>query len=385
MKLTFERAELEKAVDFSMCAVSDRNAIPVVEGIRLRSEKNGKCSLTTYDLEKGFYTEIDCRTEEPGNYVINAAKFLRIIKSMPDLYITVEVNENCAVTVSSGRSKFELHALDGETFPNIPTLSGERGFLIEGGLLKKMIAQTSFSIGYGNDIRPMLCGACFNITDDGIKIVTCDSNRLSVREKHQKIENRNSDSSDLNLKFIVPGKTVGQLTRLIDDDESVNIMLTRKHVIFRLENMTFFSRLIDSEYIDYERVIPKGRETVAVIERADLLSSLERASLVTEDKALGQAKSYVKATFEDEKIIIESKSVNGSVYDEQNIEKSGADLVIGFNCRYFIDALRAADTEKIEVILNGQLTSIIVKPVYKDDEKDNGEDYLYMISPVRMK
>ncbi len=183
----------------------------------------------------------------------------------------------------------------------------------------------------------------------------------------------------------MPGKTVGQLTRLIDDDENVNIMLTRKHVIFKLENMTFFSRLIDSEYIDYERVIPKGRETVAVMERADLLSSLERASLVTEDKALGQAKSYVKATIEDGKIKIESKSVNGSVYDEQNIEKSGADLVIGFNCRYFIDALRAADTDKIEIIFNGQLTSIIVKPVYKDDEKDKGEDYLYMISPVRMK
>lgn len=382
MRLTFDRTVLEEAIDRSMCAVAERNAIPVVEGIRLRTEKNGKCSITTYDLEKGFYTEIDCRIEEAGNYVINASKLCRIIKAMPDLYVTIEVNEKCAVTVTSGKSKFELHAMSGDAFPNIPALTGDRGFVIGCDVLKRIVAQTSFSIGYGVDTRPMLCGAYITIKDGKIKIAACDGNRLAVREKSCELENSNKDQSDLDLAFIVPGKTVGQLSRLMGDEEKIKIMLARKHVIFKLKTMTFFSRLIDSEYIDYERVIPKTRATVVKCDRAALISSLERASLVTEDRTLGQARSYVKASFEGDLLKLNSVSTNGSVYDEIQIEHEGEDVVVGFNCRYLLDALRAADTDRVELILNGQLTSIVILPVC---EEEKGEDFLYMVSPVRMK
>jgi DNA polymerase-3 subunit beta len=398
MKIIFERSILEKAVEASLCSVSEKNTIPVVEGIRFRTEKNKKCSITTYDLEKGFRTEIECQIIEPGNYVISASKLIRIIRMMPDLYITMEVSDKCSVTVSSGRSKFELHAMEGDAFPNLPELSGDRGFAVEGKLLKKMLSQVSFAISV-SDQRPMLCGAFFTISENKMRIVCCDGNRLAVRECSCPLENRNKDGSALDLAFIVPGKTVAQLFKLIDDEETVTILLARKHVIFRLNKKVFFSRLIDYNYVDYERVIPKTRGIVVKANRMELVSSLERASLITEDRALGQAKSYVKCSFEGELLKLESVSVSGSVYDDILIEHEGEDLVMGFNCRYLLDALRGADTEKVEIVLNAPLVSIIILPVVEEEKQEQKEEqeepskdpsqevghFLYMVSPVKMR
>ncbi len=384
MKITFTKSQLETVVNDSLCAVSDKNNIPIVEGIRFRTEKNGNCSLTTYDLEKGFRAEIPCEIERPGNFVINAQKLNRIIRFMPDMYITIDVDEKSVATITSGRAKFELHALEGEGFPSLPELNGERGFTVNSGLLKKIISQVSFAIAT-TDQRPMLCGAYFLIKNNDLKIIACDGNRLAIREKTDcPIINNNRDGSDLELAFIVPGKTLNQLVKLMDDEENIAIYLGRKHVIFKMSDKTFFSRLIDSDYIDYNRVIPKDRLISVVVDRLPLVSCLERASLVTEDKALGQAKSYVKCQFEDNLIKISSNSVTGSVYDEINIDKEGDDITIGFNCRLLLEALRAADGEKIKIYLNSPLMSIIIDPV-KGEEDSLEENFLYMVCPVKMK
>lgn len=401
MKITFTKSDLESVVSDSLCAVSDKNTIPVVEGIRFRTENNGMCSLTTYDLEKGFQSEIPCDIFAAGNYVINAQKLNRIIKFMPDRYITIEIDENCLVSVTSGRSKFELHALEGKNFPSLPELKGENGFTINSGTLKKIIAQTSFSIAV-TDQRPMFCGAYFEITNNTLKVVACDGNRLAIREKVCNITNNNTDGSDLELKFIVPGKTLAQLTRLMGDDEDVCIYLGRKHVIFKMSDKTFFSRLIEGDYIDYSKVIPAFHSISVKANRMSLISSLERASLVTEDKALGQTKSHVKCAFEGDILKISSRSITGSVYDEINIEKVGEDLTIGFNCRYLLETLRACEEETVEILMSSPLLSILIResgPEGAESEKtesgfstamkesapdEESERYLYMVCPVKM-
>lgn len=382
MKITFQKTLLESVVNDSMGSVHDKSTIPVVEGIRFKTESDGICSITTYDLEKGFKADISCDISEGGNYVINAQKLNRIIKYMPDQYITLSVDDNCNAVITSGRSKFELHAMQGETFPSLPELSGDKGFSISGEILKKMIAQVFFAIAT-TEQRPVLCGALFEIRDDQLKIVACDGNRLAVREKICSLENKNKDGSSLNMKFVVPGKTLSQLMRLISDDDMVGIYLGRKHVIFALEDRTFFSRLIDGEYIEYNRVIPPERPISVKLSRMDLVSSLERASLVTEDKALNQAKSFVRCHFEGSYLKISSVSVTGSVYDEVAIEKEGSDLIIGFNCRYLLEALKAIDNNKICIWLNDPLRSIIIGP--DESEKKEDEEYLYMVCPVKMK
>ncbi len=384
MKITFQKSILEAVVNDSMCSVSDKNAIPVIEGIRFKTEEDGRCSITTYDLDKGFQASVECDVSEGGNYVINAQKLNRIIKFMPDQYITISVNPNCKVVITSGLSKFELHAMEGESFPSLPDLSGDIGFTVSGDILKKMISQIFFAIAV-TDQRPILCGALFTITNESLKVVSCDGNRLAIREKICTLENTDNKSEPLNASFVVPGKTLNQLMRLISDDDLIQIHLGRKHVIFQMDGKLFFSRLIDGEYIAYQRIIPQSSPITVKVDRMGMISSLERASLVTEDKALGQAKSYVRCAFEDGKLKISSVSVTGSVYDEISIEKTGDNIVIGFNCRYLLDALKAADGKTVRITLDSPLKSIIIYPERDADEDPSDEEFLYMVSPVKMK
>ncbi|MBQ7354433.1 MAG: DNA polymerase III subunit beta, partial [Clostridia bacterium] len=253
-----------------------------------------------------------------------------------------------------------------------------------GDILKKMIGQIFFAIAV-TDQRPILCGAYFTITNESLKVVSCDGNRLAIREKICTLENTDNKSEPLNASFVVPGKTLNQLLRLISDDDLINIHLGRKHVIFQMDGKLFFSRLIDGEYIAYQRIIPKESPINVIVDRMGMISSLEHASLVTEDKALGQAKSYVRCAFENDTLKISSVSVTGSVYDEIGIEKTGDNIVIGFNCRYLLDALKAADGQKVRITLDGPLKSIIIYPVKEEDKEPSDEEFLYMVSPVKMK
>ena len=384
MKVTFEKSILESVINDAMCAVSEKNTIPAIEGIYFNAQ-DGKCIMTSFDTEKGFQSTVDCTTEREGRYVINASKLSKIVKLMPDSEVTINISDNKLATITGGRAKFELHALSGDDFPSIPMLTGERGFKIEASVLKKLISQVFFAVAV-TDQRPMLCGAYFEIMGDSIKVVSCDGNRLALRERKCDIENittENAEESGDKMSFIVPGKALAQIMKLITDkDDIVTIYLTRKHVIFSFDEKTFFSRLIDSQYIDYERVIPKTQRTVVKASRTAMISALERASLVTEDRALGQAKSCVKCEFVDDVIRVSSSSVTGSVYDEVAIDKEGDDLLIGFNCRFLIDAFRSADSDSVKITLNNPLMSIIIEP--DGETAEEGERYLYMVSPVKM-
>ncbi len=382
MKITFEKNILEGVINDAMCAVSEKNTIPAIEGILFNAEENGKCVMTSFDTEKGFQSTVECVTDRTGKYVINASKLSKIIRLMPDSDVTINVSENKLVTITGGRAKFELHALSGDDFPSIPMLTGENGFKIEANVLKKLISQVFFAVAV-SDQRPMLCGAYFEILDNKLRVVSCDGNRLALREKDCSIENiGNTGNLGENLSFIVPGKALSQIMKLITDkDDMITIYLTRKHVIFRFDDKVFFSRLIDSKYIDYDRVIPKTAKTVVKASRSAIISALERASLVTEDRTLGQAKSCVKCEFTGDCIRISSSSVTGSVYDEVAIDMQGDDLLIGFNCRYLIDAFRSADSDNVKITLNSPLMSIIIEP---DGDGAEGEKYVYMVSPVKM-
>lgn len=376
MKVTFERDLLAQAVATAMGTVSNKSTIASIEGILL-NVSNGKCVMSSFDLEKGIEITLDADVEKEGSYIINAQKLNQIVKAMPKGNITIEVDNRNITKIYSGKSEFELHALNGADFPKLPELSGEIGFGISQGVLKKMIQQITFAIAQ-NDARPALNGAFFKIEANKLTLVSCDGNRLALSEKVCDIDSRgqNIDSS-----FIIPGKTISELMKMLDDsDEKIMITLTRKHIMFSLENVLFFSRLIDSEYIDYQRFIPKSNKVVVKVKCSEFIESLERASLVTEDRSVGQTKSPVKLNFKDSFVNVSSVSISGKVSDEIEIEKEGDDIEIGFNCRYLLDALRSCDTDDIKILMSTPLMSMIIEPL---EEKEDGK-FIFLVLPVKM-
>lgn len=378
MKILFNRNELIAAITPAMGVVSSKNTLATIEGILITASGEDSCILSAFDLEKGMRTTVSARVIEPGSYIINANKLSQIIRAMPEGDITIEVNERNVTKISGGRSSFELHALNGEDFPNMPELNIDSGFRLKQGQLRNMITQTAFAVAV-NHTKPALNGSLFQIEKDRITVVSCDGNRLAVKKKRCDCETINTET--ISTKFILPGKSLTELTKLLSDgEEPVSIKVGRKHVIFFIDGIFFFTRVIEEEFVDYERYIPTSSKIFVEIQCDPFIRSLERASLVTEDRTMGQAKSTLVCHFEGNLLKIRSNSVTGSVYDEIPITKEGEDLEIGFSCRYLLDALRSCDTDNLRLALTSSLMSMIISPA----EEDADDTFLFLALPVRM-
>ena len=172
--------------------------------------------------------------------------------------------------------------------------------------------------------------------------------------------------------------------KLISGDEKaeVRIHMTRKHIIFYIGELIFFSRLVDGDYIDFDRIIIRQHKIRAVLDRDELLSALDRAALITEERVAGSVRSHVKLQLEGGLMKVLAASAAGSTYDEIEIEQDGGDLLIAFNNRFLIDSVRACECEKIRLHLSTPITSVNLEPAEGGDE--DCEDF-FMLLPVRMK
>lgn len=379
MKIRFSRPLLQDAVSSAMYSVSNKNTIAAVEGILITCEDE-KVVLTSYDLEKGMTVKVDAEIIEPGSCIINAQSLNSIIKLMPAGMVELEVNEYYRAKLSSGSSEFELNGIDPKEFPTLPDITNIVGFNIKQGDLKNMIIQTLFAVAQ-NDARATFNGAYFKINGNHITTVGCDSFRLAVREKVCELENTSGE--ELSMSFIVPGKTLNEIIKLLNEpDEFVNISINRKQVIFSFDKRetVFFSRLIEGDYIDYERIIPQNSSIFVDIDTEIFEGALNRASLVTDDSA-GKNKSLARCNFHDNKLEITSVSVNGKVRDEIPTSQNGSDIEIGFNCRYLMEALKASQCEKLRLSLSSPYISMVIEPL----EADENDKFTFLVLPCKMK
>ena len=256
----------------------------------------------------------------------------------------------------------------------------DNGFTVSADILKKMISKVSHSIA-DQDKRPMLCGAFFKISESGMEVVSCDSYRLSKCNIKCDISSLSS-AGNTNYSFIIPGHALGEMSKVLSEgeDEKVMFYLSRKHAIVRKNDIIFFTRTIDSEYIDYNRMIPRDNGIVVNIDRDRLLSGLERANIIAEEKVQGSGKSYVKLSLKDQQLSLTSTSVYGCVNDEMDCVHEGDDIEIGFNCRFLIEAVKVAEGENLYVKLKNPNQAITIEATEENDEFS----YCYVIVPVRM-
>lgn len=384
MKIIFNRSAVSAAVAPLMCAVSGKSTLSTIEGILIEARFPDTCILTTYDLEKGVRITLEAKVLEEGKYIINAQKFNQTLRVMDGDEITLSVDSKLVATIVSGRSSHRMNALPGEDFPSIPELVSDRSFIVSQSVLKNMLAQVDFAMGV-NDQRAVLNGTYFKITDDSVMLVSCDSFKLAKCSQKTELTNKNTNGNEhLEYTFIVPAKTVNELSRLLEDDGDAltQIYVTRKHIVLLIGELTFFSRLIEGEYIDYDRIIMKNHKISVVVDKKEIISALERAALVTEEKIAGSVRSHVKLEVVEDVLKISAVSSAGSTYDELFIEHAGDNISIAFNNRYLTDSIKACRGEKIHLTMSSPLTSMNIEPVV-DEESDTEE--IFMLLPVRTK
>ena len=383
MKVIFDKSTIISAVAPLMCAVSGKSVLSTIEGILIEAKMPDTVTLTTYDLEKGVRVTVEAKVIEEGSFIINAQKFNQTIKVMGEDEITLTVDNKMIACITSGRSSHRMSALAGSDFPAIPDLVSDRSFIVSQAVLKKMIGQVSFAMAV-NDQRAVLNGAFFKIEDDSIMTVACDGFKSAKCKSAVELENKNTNgNAHLDYSFIVPVKTVNELSRLLSDDEEAltQIYVTRKHIVCLIGDLTFFSRLIDGNYIDFERIVIRNHKITVNAPKAELVSALEKAALVTEERIAGSVRSHVRLEITGGLLKVSATSASGAIYDEVAVQQEGPDIVIAFNNRFLIDSVRACDSDKIKISLSTALTSINIEP----GEDLEGKEEIFMILPVRMK
>ncbi|MBQ9429686.1 MAG: DNA polymerase III subunit beta [Clostridia bacterium] len=380
MKIRFDKNKMLEKLTRAMSAVSKKNTHPFTEGVLLETVPEG-LRISSYDMEKSVRAIVEAEVLIEGGCVINAQRFLNIIRVMPEDEVTLSVSEDMAASIRSGRSSFSLHALAAKDFPAMPNIATKESFTMSQGVLKKMLSATVHSIAK-IDQRPILCGAFFKLAADSIKIVTCDSYTLSYCDLKTPIltmiENLERTS------FIVPGRTIEELLKMLSDDEDafLTIMVTQKNIIFNMENLVFSSRLVEGEYIDYDRLIPKEQPIEITLSSEAFRSALTRAALISEEKIAGMTKNFVKLSIKEKQLLVSSKSATGDVEEIIEIfEHKGGDLVLGFNCQYLMETMSVVSSDEIKMTFKGQTNSITIEP----QDAENDAEYVYMILPLRMK
>ena len=381
MKFTVSKSTFINKLTPAMGTVSTKDTITAIEGVFIETLDDCKIRISTYDMTKGVRSTFEAISiEREGRFIINAQRLYQTIRVMPEDEVVIEVNDKLNCTISSGKASFSMFAMKGDEFPNLPELSGDRGFSVSSDKIRLMIGKVAHSIAE-MDNRTMLCGAFFKITRGNLEVVSCDSYTLSRCSVNCDIESLFAEN-DIQFSFIIPGHALSELNKNLAEGEVENVefYISRKHAIIKKGDSIFFTRTIDSEYIDYNRIIPKDNDIIITVDRDRFLDGLERANIVADEKIKGSTKSYVKLAIEDQYLSITSASVNGRVSDEMECVHDGKDIEIGFNCRYLINSVKVAEGENIKITLKSPTQAITIEPAEEDDDFK----YFYMILPVRM-
>lgn len=365
MKFSCGKKSFSEAINIIQRAVSTRSTLPALEGILINAS-SGMLTLTSNDLEIGMTTSIPADIEEQGSIVLNAKLFSEIVRKLPAEKVTVSADSKLLTTVTSGASEFTILGIPSSEFPETPTLSECENFNIPQNILAGMIRQTLFCIST-DDTKPVHTGSLFELSQGIIRIVSVDGYRLAIRT--EKIDN------SLPLKFVIPGKTLSEILKMLTDSEDpISMNIGKRHILFKIGNYTIISRLLEGDFLDYRSVIINKSSTEIRVNVRAFSDSIERASLLISDRL----KSPVRCLFEKDSIKITCSTSTGKVYDEIPASLSGDTLEMGFNNRYLLDALKAADCDEIRVMLNGNLSPMRIYPV-------EGENFLFLVLPVRLK
>ena len=382
MKIVFRKDVITAAVAPLMSGVSTKMTLAATEGILIEASLPNICVMTTYDIEKGVRITIEADVIEAGSAIVSASKFSQIVRVMDgDITLTVD-DRNCA-TIVSGRSSHTMTALPAKDFPEIPRLTSTQGFVAPQRVVRGMMGKCLYAMGV-NDQRPVLNGLFFSVKGGKLSMVSCDSFKMATCATEADIYGLEADLAVEDTRFILPNKSVSELYKLLSDKNEeavVTVYTSRKNIIFVMGDTTFFSKLIEGEYIDYNRIILRNHRITVYADREAIISALEHAALITEEKVAGSVRSHVRLEVQGSVLKISATSGTGSAYDEVGIGHEGDDLVIAFNNRYLIDSIRACSADQVKISMSSPLSSINIEPA---DDDTNVED-LFMLLPVRMK
>ncbi len=368
MKLVCNQKVLSKALNTVSKAVSSKTTIPVLSGILLDVDADGNLNIAASDLDLSIKNTIQLAEYTEGSVVVGARLFLEIIRKLPNEDITIEEDGNNIVLIKTRNSEFTIVSFQADEFPSIGDEDLKLAeFSFSKDVFKEMIRKTAFSASI-DEAKGILLGVLIEMKKDSISMVALDGFRMAIaREDIPGNEER---------KIVIAARILNEINKIIsesEEDEDLKITLSEKRATIILGNTVITSRLLEGEYIKYDNIIPKDNKTNLIINKNEMIESIERASLL----AKGGKNNLIRIKIKNNLLTLTSRSEEGNVKEEIIVEKTGDDIEIGFNSKYMLEALKAIDDEDILLTLNTSVTPALIKPV-------EGNAFDYLILPVRI-
>ena len=363
MKIICSKSNLLHGVNIVSKAVPSRTTMAILECILIDASTN-EIKLTANDMELGIETKIEGEIAERGVIALDAKIFSEIVRKLPDNEVTIETDASFKTIITCEKAKFNIIGKSGDDFSYLPYIERNEPVVLSQFTLKEVIRQTIFSIA-DTDNNKLMTGELFEIKENQLKVVSLDGHRISIRNIELK-ENYE------NHKVVVPGKTLQEVSKILpgDANENVNMFFTDNHIVFEFDDTTVVSRLIEGEYFKIEQMLSSDYETKIKINKRELLNCIDRATLLVKE---GDKKPIIM-NVTDGNMELKINSFIGSMNEDIDIQKEGKDILIGFNPKFFIDALRVIDEEEV--------TLYMVNPKAPCFIKDDEEKFIYLIIPV---
>lgn len=365
MKFSCPKEVILSAVQITAKAAAGKSTIAALEGILMELEGN-TLTVTGYDLDLGIKTTIEVNGAESGNIVVGARKFGDIIRKMPTGDITFECSDNNNAEISGRDTNITIMCMSADDYPNIPQVNPETSFSMPQKLLKSMINQTKFAVAV-TDNKPALMGCKFELEDNILSVAAVDGVRIALRQEPLTYNN---------ISFIVPAKTLEELTHILSDDNDKNVTLSidKNQISFTIDSYVMISRLLDGDFIPFKNYLKCSADVYAEVNTREMIEMLDRTMLIIDEKN----KNPIRCEIKDNSIFMSCTTAIGKLNDKISVKYNGEPLVIGFNAKYMLDAFKACDTDTVKLVATSSVAPLIILPM-------DGNAFTYLVLPMRLK
>ena len=363
MHIICDKSKLMEGMNIVMKAIPGKTTMMILECVVIEVKDN-QIKLIANDLQLGIETLIDGEIKQEGSVAVGAKVFFEIIRKLPSDNVSITVDEDYHMNISCGKAKFNIMTKATDEFPYLPNIVKDKNVNISQFTLKDIIRQTVFSIS-DNENAKVMTGELFEIHDSELKVVSLDGHRISIRKVKL-----NQSYDDVSV--IIPGKTLIEISKIINGgmDDEVSIFFTDKHVLFDFEDTIVLSRLIEGEYYKIDKMLSTDYETKVTVNKREMLECIDRSTLLLKESD----KKPVIIDVQDDYMKFAMNSAIGSMDEDIDASKEGKDILIGFNPRFLMDALRVIDEDEI--------TMYMINPKAPCFIRDQEETYIYLILPV---
>ena len=364
MKIICNKSDLLSGVSIVLKAIPSRTTMTILECILIDASA-GEIKFTGNDMELGIETIVKGEIRDRGKVAIDAKIFSDIIRKLPDNEVTIETDSNYVAKITCEKSNLTIAGKSGEDFAYLPYVEKDKFIELSKFSLKEVIRQTIFSIADSESSNRIMTGELFEIKNNNLRVVSLDGHRISIRNIELK------DSYE-DIKVIVPGKALNEISKILsgEADEMVSIFFTDNNILFEFDRTKVVSRLIDGEFFKIDQMLSKDYETKVVINKKEFLDCIDRSMLLVKE---GDKKPII-VNITDGSLEIKINSPIGSMNEDIDITKEGKDIMIGFNGRFLMDALKVIDDEQISMYLMNPKAPCFIR--------DDKNEYIYLILPV---